>query len=500
VPHPITTQENAMSRKRNRREFLEDSMFAAAAAAAAGSTGQLLAADNDPQSKSANERLHVAVVGVKGRGGSHIGAFAGRKDTVITHVVDVDSNIGPQRATEIEKRQGLLPKWEEDLRTVLQDKSVDIVTIATPNHTHSLLAIWAMQAGKDVYVEKPVSHNVSEGRRAVEAARKYKRICQTGTQSRSNPGMIQAIEYLQAGKIGEVKVARGLCYKPRGSIGPKGNYEIPKNINYDLWSGPAEILPLTRKNLHYDWHWMWAYGNGDLGNQGIHQMDIARWGLGVKAISDSVFSYGGRLGYEDAGETANTQVVVHDYGDRSLVFEVRGLKTADYRGAKVGVIFEGTEGYVVLPSYNGGAAFDKDGGKVAEFSGGGDENHFENFLKAVRSRKLSDLNADIEEGHLSSALCHTGNISYLFGTQMSSNDLDKSIATFKTTDNGKDTLERTLAHLKDNGVEMAAAKLLVGPVLKCDSKTETFIGSDAANALLTREYRKPFVVPAAGEV
>ena len=490
-----------MSRRRNRRQFLEDSMFAAAAAAAAGTSGHLLAGESEVPTKSANERLHVAVVGVKGRGGSHIGAFAGRQDTIITHIVDVDNVIGPQRAKEIGKRQGgVEPKWEEDLRKVLENKSVDIVSIATPNHWHSLMAIWAMQAGKDVYVEKPVSHNVSEGRRAVEAARKYKKICQTGTQSRSNPGMIQAIEFIRSGKIGDVKVARGLCYKKRDSIGPKGNYEIPKNINYDLWSGPAPILPLSRKNLHYDWHWIWAYGNGDLGNQGIHQMDIARWGLGVKAISNAVFSYGGRLGYEDAGETANTQVVLHDYDKQSLVFEVRGLNTSDYKGAKVGVIFEGTDGYVVLPSYNGGAAFDKDGNKVAEFSGGGDENHFANFLKAVRSRKLAELNADIEEGHLSSALCHTGNISYRLGMQMSADEVDKTVATLKTTDNAKDTLARTLAHLKDNGVDMAGTKLQVGPVLTCDPQAETIPGNDAASAMLTREYRAPFVVPPAGQV
>jgi hypothetical protein len=229
-------------------------------------------------------------------------------------------------------------------------------------------------------------------------------------------------------------------------------------------------------------------------------MDIARWGLGVNAISDTVFSYGGRLSYEDAGETANTQVVVHDYGDRSLVFEVRGLKTGDYKGAKVGVIFEGTDGYVVLPSYNGGAAFDKSGNKLAEFSGGGDENHFENFLKAVRSRKMGDLNADIEEGHLSSALCHTGNISYVLGTKMSADELEKSIATLKTSDNSKETLERTLAHLGENNVDMAATKLTVGPVLKCDAQNETFPGNEEANKLLTREYRKPFVVPPAGQV
>jgi hypothetical protein len=311
--------------------------------------------------------------------------------------------------------------------------------------------------------------------------------------------MIQAIEYVRS-KIGDVKVARGLCYKERKSIGPKGVYQVPGNINYDLWSGPAPILPLTRQKLHYDWHWMWAYGNGDLGNQGIHQMDIARWGLGVTAISNSVCSYGGRLGYEDAGETANTQVVVHDYGRQSLVFEVRGLSTSDYKGAKVGVIFEGTDGYVVIPNYDGGMAFDRDGNKVAEFSSGSDANHFTNFIQAVRSRKLVDLNADIEEGHLSSALCHTGNISYRLGTQMSPDELDKTVATLQTTDNAKETLARTLAHLKDNGVDMAGTKLQVGPVLTCDPQAETFPGNDAANALLTREYRAPFVVPPPGQV
>jgi predicted dehydrogenase len=485
--------------RRNRRHFREDSMFAPAAAAMAGSSSSLLAQD-EPQSKSPSERLNVAVVGVKGRGMSHVGAFAGRRDTVVSYVVDVDRQIGEGRINEIEKRQGIRPKHVLDLREALEDKNLDIVTIATPNHTHSLLAIWAIQAGKDVYLEKPVSHNVSEGRRVVEAARKYKKICQTGTQCRSNPGMIELIEYVRSGKIGEVKVARGLCYKPRNSIGPAGNYPVPESVDYNLWSGPAPLLTVTRKNFHYDWHWIWAYGNGDLGNQGIHQMDIARWGLGVDALSDTVFSYGGRLGYEDAGETPNTQVVVHNYGDRSLVFEVRGLKTDRYKGAGVGVIFEGTDGYAVSPNYDGGVVFDKDGNKVAEFKDGEDKFHFANFLQAVRSRKLSDLNADIEEGHLSSALCHTGNISYQLGTQMSADELDKSLATLQTSDDAKQTLERTLAHLRDNGVDMAAAKLRVGPALKCDPASETFPGNGDANALLTREYRKPFVVPEAGQV
>lgn len=487
-----------MSRRRNRREFLEHSMFAAAAAAAAGPATHLLA--EEKQSSSPNEKLNVVVVGAKGRGGSHIGAFAGRKDTQITYICDVDSEIGGKRATEIGKRQSITPKFVEDIRTVLEDKSVDIVSIATPNHWHALAAIWAIQAGKDVYVEKPVSHNVSEGRRIVEAARKYNRICQTGTQSRSNPGMREGIAFVQSGKIGAVKVARGLCYKPRGSIGPRGEYTVPPSVNFDLWCGPSRMLPLTRKQFHYDWHWQWEWGNGDLGNQGIHQMDIARWGLGVNEMSSSVFSYGGRVGYEDAGETANTQVVVHDYGDRSLVFEVRGLSTKDYRGAKVGVIFEGSEGYMVMPSYHSATAFDKEGKQIAQFNGGNDDMHFANFLKAVRSRNHADLNGDIFEGHLSSALCHTGNISYRLGAATPLATLTKAVETLKTSDNAKDTLDRTLAHLRDNQVDASVTNLTVGQVLACDPKTETFPGNEAANLQLTREYRKPFIVPAAGAV
>ncbi len=482
--------------KRTRRQFLEDSMFAAAAAAAVGSASPLLADESEPQSSSPNERLSVAVVGVRGRGGSHISAFAGRKDTEVTYICDADRDIGMQRAKEVGKRQGREPKFEEDLRKVLEDKSVDIVSIATPNHWHALGAIWAIQAGKDVYLEKPVSHNVSEGRRIVEAARKYGKIVQTGTQSRANPGMRAAIEFVQSGELGKCTVARGLCYKPRGSIGPRGEYTPPKSVNYDLWLGPAPMAPVTRPQFHYDWHWQWAYGNGDLGNQGIHQMDLARWGLGVNELSQSVLSYGGRYGYEDAGETANTQVVIHNYGDRSLVFEVRGLRTKDLKGAKVGVIYEMPEGYVVMSSYSGGAAFDKNGKKIREFSGEGD--HFANFLKAVRSRKVEDLYADIEEGHLSSALCHMGNISYLLGQNVPVDEALERIEAVGSSDNEKETYQRTLEHLKEN--QALPSEITVGAHLVFDPKTETFPGNEKANELLTREYRRPFVVPAAGQV
>ncbi len=478
--------------KRNRRQFLEDSMVAAAAAVAASAAPSVLRGQEN-QSASPNERLGVAVIGVRGRGGSHIGAFAGRRDTEILYICDADSEIGNKRADEVSKRQSRKPTFVEDIRQALEDPKVDIVSIATPNHWHALGAIWAIQHGKDVYLEKPVSHNVSEGRRIVQAARKYGKICQTGTQCRSNPGMIDAMQYVQQGKIGELKVARGLCYKRRGSIGPAGSYAPPASVNYNLWLGPAQEKPVTRPQFHYDWHWQWDYGNGDLGNQGIHQMDLARWGLGINKLSNRVFSYGGRFGYEDAGETANTQVVVHDYGDKALVFEVRGLPTEPYKGAGVGVIFEGTEGYVVMASYADGAAFDLEGNMVAKFSGDGD--HFANFLQAVRSRKHEDLNADIEEGHLSSALCHLGNISYRLGSTMKASEVAGQLESIDSADDLQATYDRTLAHLRDNKIDIDSLEIQVGKVLDFDPESEQFVDNAAADELLTRNYREPFVVP-----
>lgn len=485
---------------RTRRRFLEDSLFASAAAMMASQGANCFADDEPAQSSSPAEKLSVCVMGAGGRGGSHIGAYQNRKDTEINYICDIDTARANHQADEIGKKSGKRPQIESDIRRVLEDKSVDIVTIATPNHWHSLGAIWAMQAGKDVYVEKPVSHNVSEGRRVVETARKYDRICQCGTQSRSNPGMRAAIEYVKSGKLGEVKVARGLCYKRRGSIGPKGTYDVPATVNYDLWCGPATMDPVTRPKFHYDWHWIWNYGNGDLGNQGIHQMDIARWGLGVDELSSNVFSYGGRLGYEDAGETPNTQVVCHDYGEKSLVFEVRGLETEPYKGAGVGVIFECADGYLVIPNYDGGTAFDKDGKMIETFKGGGDHHHFENMLKGVRSRKPSDLNGEVLEGHLSSALCHTGNISYLLGQEVAAKEAFTKIEEVETNDNAKDTFDRTFEHLKKNKVDLAATKIRVGVPLACDPKSESFPDNADATTMCTREYRAPYIVPAQGEV
>ena len=497
-----------------RRQFLEDSLLAAAAMAVLPGHG-LLAAD-ESQSKSPNEKLGVAVAGVHGRGRNHVSNFLytaetgdssgdskrspRRKDTEITYIIDADEAVGQKCCEEIAKLQGRKPKFVKDIRKMLDDPSVDIVSTATPNHWHALAAIWSMRAGKHVFVEKPASHTVSEGRSIVEAARRYNRICQVGSQRRTLAGTVDAVQYVLSGKIGEVKLARGLCYKFRPSIGPKGEYKVPDSVDYDLWSGPAPILPLTRKELHYDWHWQWPYGGGDLCNQGVHEMDVARWGLGESGLSKRVFSYGGRLGYEDAGETPNTFVTVHEYPDdgKTLVFEVRGLKTDGLRDAKIGVIFYGSDGYVVLTTYTDGAAFDLKGNLVKKFHGGG--NHYANFLKAVRSGKKEDLNADILEGHLSAALCHMSNVSYRLGQEAPLSDLKKRLAELKTNDNALETLDRVTAHLTDNGIKIDDMKLRVGPELAFDPAGETFSGNDAANHLVTREYREPFVVPAAGKV
>jgi predicted dehydrogenase len=486
----------------SRRDFLHDSA-ALGAALAAGSLLSPLEADEKVAKKgSASDRLNVAVLGVNGRGMAHVGGFLNKKlNTVVATICDPDEAVIGNAMKTVEKVQGRAPKYEKDLRKVFDDPDIHIVTIATPNHWHSLAAIWAIQAGKDVYVEKPVSHNVSEGRRVVEAARKYNRICQAGTQSRTASGMREAMAFLHSGKLGKVKVARGLCYKRRNSIGKvSGPQPIPKSIDYNLWCGPAPMKPLMRKRLHYDWHWIWDTGNGDLGNQGIHEMDKARWGLGKSELAQAVVSVGGRFGYIDDGETANTQICVYDYGDSQLIFEVRGLKTGspypDAIGKKekgpnfVGNIFYCTDGILVCPSYTAGIALSPAGDVIAKFGGGGD--HFANFVQAVRSRNVSELNADILEGHISSALCHLGNVSYRLGTPQ---PFSKKTKAFGDNKEAYETLARMEDHLKEDGVPLDTTNYIVGAQLTLDPKTETFTNNKDANAYLTRDYRKPFVVP-----
>ncbi|MEO2088925.1 MAG: Gfo/Idh/MocA family oxidoreductase [Gemmataceae bacterium] len=485
----------------NRREFLERTAILGAASAALGlPTAQ---AKDEPSAKkgSANDRLKVAVVGVHGRGMSHVGGFLNKNaNCEIVAICDADTAVIGKAMSAVQKAQGAEPKFVQDFRKLIEDKSIDVISIATPNHWHATMAVWAMRAGKDVYCEKPATHNVHEGRLMAEASRKYNKICQVGTQSRSNPGMRDSIKYIHDGKIGKVSVAYGTCYKPRKSIGKvSGDQEPPKTMDYDLWCGPAPLKPPHRKTgsgtVHYDWHWFWDYGNGDYGNQGVHEADKARWGLNLPGLPTSVGSVGGRFGYVDDGETPNTQLCLYEYPGAHLMFEVRGLDTKDYKGAKVGNIWFGDKGYVVCPNYGSGIAYDPDGKEVARFNGGGDQHHFDNFLKAVRARDHKLLNCDVEEGHLSAALCHLGNISYRLGRETVIGD---DIRTFEKVLPASEAFERMKAHLEDNKVDKGTAKCLVGTKLTIDPKTEKFTaatdGADVkkANAMLFREYRKGF--------
>ncbi|HTU89655.1 MAG TPA: Gfo/Idh/MocA family oxidoreductase [Gemmataceae bacterium] len=476
----------------SRREFLHDSAILGALAGA-GLGSESSAAEKAVAKKGqVNDQLRVAVIGVHGRGKDHINGLAGKHNCIITTICDADSAVIGDAMKRTEAQQKKLPRFEQDIRKVVEDKDIDIITIATPNHWHALAAIWAMQNGKDVYVEKPVSHNVSEGRRIVEVARKTNRICQAGTQSRSSGGLKEAMTFLHEGKLGKIKVARGLCYKTRGSIGKVSEPQpIPKSCDYDLWCGPAPKAPLMRKHLHYDWHWVWDTGCGDLGNQGIHEMDKARWGLNKNELAKSVVSVGGRFGYVDDGQTANTQICFFDYGDCELIFEVRGLLTKDLLGARVGNIWYGTDGYMVCSSYSSAIAYSNDGEVIKKFGGG--ENHYANFIKAVRSRKVEDLNADILEGHLSSALCHLGNISYRLGDEQPFGQTPQAFA--KDKDAGE-TFERMQQHLKDNKVSLDAVQCRIGRKLAVEPAKEIFLGDKDANDMLTREYRKGFEVPA----
>jgi len=455
----------------------------------------------------ANDRIRIAVVGVGGRGKSHIEGFG----KSVVALCDVDQKYLDLRADEFQKKHDQQVKKYTDYRKLLDDQSIDVISIATPNHTHALIAIAAIQAGKDVYVEKPVSHNVWEGRQIVLAARKYDRIVQCGTQLRSSPSVAEAVSFVQQGNLGNVLYAIGTCYKPRKSIGKSDKpFEFPKFIDRNLWLGSAEDVAIYRPkqnsrgayNPHYDWHWDFNTGCGDVGNQGIHEMDVARWFLGENELSPRTISIGGRLGYDDAGDTPNTQIVYHDYERAPLIFEVRGLPESKagqkdwghsmdrYRGSQVGVIVQCEQGHVLVPDYVQATAFDGDGEVVNHWNGAG--NHFLNFIQAVRSHKVSDLSADILEGHISSSLCHTGNISHRLGNKVPASVIRKEI---ESNERLTDSFQRMADHLEANEVNVEEDTITLGPWLEIDPTSERFNNSDQANDLLARDCRKPFVVP-----
>jgi predicted dehydrogenase len=469
----------------NRRAFVKGS-------AAAG----LVLAMPYSRVRGANDTVRVAVVGIRSQGKNHIGWFGKIPGVKVVAVCDADRSFLEREKESFAKANEKVDTYV-DYRKLLEDKSIDAVITATPNHWHALVTVWACQAGKDVYVEKPVCHNIWEGRRMVEAARKYNRIVQSGTQRRSDEGLREAIEYINQGNLGKVLLVRGLVYVRRDSIGKvDGPQPVPETVDYNLWSGPAPMAPLTRKSLHYDWHWVWPTGDGDFGNNGIHYIDICRWVVGKNELPPRVVSLGGRFGYIDDGVTPNTQIVFLDYQPAPILFEVRGLPRAkgdsamdDYRGVRGGLIVDCENGY-----FAGGWAYDKAGKKIKQFRLTEGAGHHENFIRAVRSRKVSDLHADVLEGYLSSALCHMGNISYRLGRPATRADI---LERFRGHPALEESFERLQDHLLLNGADVKQMPRILGPWLTMDPQTERFTGELAAeaNQLARGTYREPFVVP-----
>jgi predicted dehydrogenase len=447
-----------------------------------------------------NSQIRMATIGLNGRGQSHLDGFADQ----LVAICDCDRSVLGKRAAGFERRNNRKLDTVVDYRELLDRDDIDAISIATPNHTHSLIAIAAAEAGKHVYCEKPVSQCVWEGRQLVNAARKYDRLIQCGTQARSSACNQQAVEYVHSGKLGKIQYAYGTCFKPRPSIGKLDSpMVIPKEVDYDLWCGPAARVDLYRPHLHYDWHWDYNTGCGDLGNQGIHQMDVARWYLGEQALAPRLISFGGRLGYDDAGNTPNSQLVFFDYAAAPLLFEVRGLPKSkaaqrrwassmdDYRGSQIGVIVQCEHGHIYSSSsYHDVVAYGPDGEIVERFRGGGD--HFRNFLDAVRSGKREDLNADVLEGHLSSALCHTGNVSQRMGDLRTASEVTAAMAGNALL---AESADRLLAHLRANEIDVDSPTLTLGPWLELDPVSERFVNNESANHFARREDRQPFVVP-----
>ncbi len=420
----------------------------------------------------ANDTVNLAIVGLGGRGAAHVTYAVKQANCRVVAICDVNQAAQERAVAQVERLQGHKPRVYSDMRRLFDDKQIDAVSMATPNHWHALGAIWACQAGKDVYVEKPACHNVWEGQRMIEAARKYGRMVQVGSQSRSTAVKIRAMALLKEGVIGKVYMAKGICFKWRPSIGRTPDQPTPPGVNWDMFLGPAPMRPYSLNRFRYNWHWFWDTGNGDLGNQGVHEVDICRWGLGEIGMPNSVDSTGGKYLYDDDQETPNVQSVAFDYGDRRVVFEVHGIHTgsdsdiASGGANAVGNVFYGTDGYLAVDPYGfrvfkgrGCAASasapsncrrEKAMEEKAEGPDGGYDTtaHFGTFLKAVRSRNPKDLTADIETGVQSATLCHLANISYRLGRR-----------------------------------------------LAFDPAQGRFADADA-NAMLTREYRAPYVVPA----
>ena len=441
--------------KKSRRNFIKKT-------AAASSATFLAPSIISASVFGANDRINASVMGINGRGKNHISSLMKQKNVQVVNLCDPDMNLLKVRQKEFKNKYKKDVSLEQDLRRVMDNKDIDVVSIASPNHWHSLSVIWACQAGKDVYVEKPGSHNIFEGRKMVEATQKYDRIVQHGVQLRSSPAINEAIGLLRNGYIGNVYMARGLVFRWRGDIGDKGFSSVPNGLDYDLWTGPAPKRPFTENLVHYNWHWHWDYGNGDVGNQGIHETDLCMWGLDV-GLPTKITSMGGKFLWDDCKEVPEVLTSVYNYPDEGKIiqFEVRPWCTNTEEGATVGNIFYGDKGILVVDGYSKYKTYlgkDRTPGQsgddgAMEASGmdrgaGGTDGHFKNFIEAVRKHDASILNAPVETGHLSSGLAHLGNIAY--------------------------RMEK---------------------VLTFNPQAEKFVNDPEADKMLTRNYRKGYEVP-----
>ncbi|MBW8041334.1 MAG: Gfo/Idh/MocA family oxidoreductase [Planctomycetes bacterium] len=454
--------------------------------------------------RGANDDIRVAVVGINGRGGSHIGNFDKMDGVRLAGLCDIDLKVLENRAKRFKDRNTPVQTYQ-DIRKLLDNKNIDAISIATTNHWHSLATIWACQAGKDVYVEKPASHNIFEGRKCVEAAEKYKRIVQHGTQSRASSSWARQVAAIASGKYGKLLVSKAYASKTRWSIGFKPIEEPPEHVDFNIWLGPARKQPYHGNLVHYNWHWFWNFGNGEIGNQGVHQMDIARWAIPGGTLPKSVISMGGRWvnstegkpPYTDQAQTPNCQLTIMDFGGPLLVFEVIGLNSkAGVDGKKYSTKVS-NEFYLEEGAIKGGKFYPKGSDKSEKLVDVdvkmGPGNIFENFIHCVRSRKRDEQHADVLEAHLSSACCHLGNISYRLGEQVSGTNKPDVFEKHEEIGKSWERINRTVKGTL--GLDLTKSTYQLGPMLTFDPEKERFVGNRRANRLTTRRYRKPFVVP-----
>jgi predicted dehydrogenase len=452
------------------------------------------------QVAGANDRIRVAVIGVRKKGIEHIKAFREMPGVQVAALCDCDTQFLDLEVKNLKDLKQTVTSYV-DIRRALDDKSIDAVILSVPDHWHGLMTVWGCQAGKHVYVEKPATYSIWEGRQMVEAARKYGRVVGVGSQERSDTGLLAFAKHLKEGHLGKVRYARAISYGLRESIGKvTGPQPVPPTCDYSLFQGPAPLTPIMRQSLHYDWHWCWPTGTGEIGNLGGHVMDDCRWIIGIDSLPRRVISLGGRFGYDDDGETPNTQIAYYDYPEAPLLYEVRGLPAKrgvnwmdQYRGVRFGLIIQCENGYFA-GGRGGGWTYDNQDKKLNQFPGDGGGTHQTNFIEAIRSGKPGNVRADMRQGHLSAALCHMANISYRLGRKQSVQETNAAVA---GTELLKETVGRLVPHLEANGIDLAKTPLTVGPTLNWSDSAEKFQGehADRANVLLSRTYRQPFVVP-----